>query len=731
MSASDRPKIWIVAAALTAILAIIGTGCFSALRLRAHEIRQAEQTLRTLDLLLCEETERAIQSADLILRSFQEKITADGATTGAELQATQAREETHDMMRARLAGVPQTSAITVLGAGGDIVVTSRSFPPPTFNLGSRDYFQKAKNGKTGALFLSEPVQNLLNGAWTAYLSRRIDSQSGQFLGVITAAINLAYFEDLYRSLDVGNGGAVSLWRSDGVLLARYPGIPNGIGRKFQIKSFSGIINSAHAVTYTISPSIDGTDRIVASIAAKQFPLVVNVTGTMDDVLQDWRQTATIIGFGCLFCMAAVVVVSWLLLRQVKALQALNRAQAERGEAVAARDLAEDHLRQAQKLDSIGQLTGGVAHDFNNLLTAVLGNLELLQKHGRDQGPRFQRWTQNALEAAQRGATLTQRLLAFSRRQPLNPTATDIAQLVRSMSDLMERTLGENIRMELSLDAGLQRADVDANQLDNAILNIAINARDAMDGRGTLKIAARNAVVSDEIRKRNPDLADGSFVLIEITDTGCGIPPAVLEQVFEPFFTTKPIGQGTGLGLSQVYGFVKQTGGHIEIDSTEGAGTRVGIYLPCAKHAAALAAVGGEAAAVPSRAGLRVLIVEDDPIVLSYSLELLQELGFDASAAVNADEALAAMDGGKHRFDLLFTDVGLPGLNGYELAVQAKEIQPDLRVLFASGYANDVLMHRGRLEKGVQLLPKPFTATQLQAKLAHVLTNHVLPEVAAG
>ena len=496
-SLSRRPRRWIVAAAALAIFVITAIGLVAAARLRAHEISQAEQTLRTLDLLLGEETERAIQSADLILRSFQEKIVGDGVTTAEELQATQAKRENYDAMLSRLAGVPQVSAITVLGLDGHLIVSSRSFPAPTFNLSGRDYFQESLSGKPDALYLSKPVQNLADGVWTAYLSRRINSPSGQCLGIITAAINLAYFEDLYRALDVGNGGAVSLWRSDGILLARYPALPHGTGAKFAIKSFSGILKSDHPVTYSTSNAIDGTSRIVSTIAAKQFPLVINVTATLDDILRDWRQTSAFIGGGCAFCILAILAVSWLLLRQIHGWQALNQAQAERGAAVAARHHAEDQLRQAQKLDSIGQLTGGVAHDFNNLLTAVLGNLELLQKHGRDQGPRFQRWTQNALEAAQRGAVLTQRLLAFSRRQPLSPTATDIVKLVQSMSDLLERTLGENIKMELRLDPDLHRAEVDPNQLDNAILNVAINARDAMAGRGTLKISARNTVLGEE------------------------------------------------------------------------------------------------------------------------------------------------------------------------------------------------------------------------------------------
>jgi signal transduction histidine kinase/CheY-like chemotaxis protein len=704
-----------------AIIVICAISILSVLRLRAHEIAQAERNLKALDLLLCEETERAIQSADLILRSYQEKVAADGVKTVEDLIATQQKFDTYTLLRSRIAGVPQIAAVTVLGPNGAIIISSRSYPPFSFDLSARDYFQVPRSEKPDDLFFSEPVNNLADGRWTAYLARRITSPSGVFLGVVSAAIDLAYFEELYKALDVGQGGAVSLWRGNGVLMARYPPMAKGIGQRFSIRSFSGILRSDQPVTYDVSASIDGTSRIVATMAGKQFPIVINVTETFDQILQDWRPTAAIIALGGVFCVGAVLIVMWLLGRQFRAFEALSLAQAERGAAVAARDHAEDQLRQSQKLEAVGQLTGGVAHDFNNLLTAVLGNLELLQRHSRGQEPRIQRWVQNALDAAQRGAILTQRLLAFSRRQPLNPAPTDVARLLLSMSDLLERTLGENIKLETRLDNDLRQAEVDPNQLDNAILNIAINARDAMDGRGCLTIEARNVTIDPAASLAPMDLKPGDYVLIVLTDTGRGIPPDVLDHVFEPFFTTKPIGQGTGLGLSQVYGFIKQTGGHIGIESELGVGTRVAIYLPRARVQAVRSlfpdSADDIAAAVPE--ALRVLVVEDDEAVLAYSLESMRELGYETIAASDAAEALSILQADQ-RIDLLFTDVGLPGLNGHELATRAKALRPDLKVLFVSGYTHDIVMHEGRLEKGVQLLAKPFTHAQLRAKIDQVM-----------
>ncbi len=717
--ARSRPMRYVLIGGLVAI-ALIGAICTaSVLRLRDRDIAQAERNLKSLDLLLGEETERAIQSADLIVRSLQERVSADDVT-GLGDPASTATQDLHVLLKSRIAGIPQISALSIVGRTGMIVATSRDAGLGR-DVSDKEHFKVLSTAAPDAIFISEPSRNQLDQRWTSYLARRINDSSGAFRGLVVCAIDLTYFENLYKSLDVGQGGAVSLWRRNGVLMARFPPLPDKTGHGFAIQSFSGILRADGPVTYSVASSLDGTSRIVSTTAAKQYPLVINVTETYDQILSDWRQTAALIAVGGVFCVAAVLLVMLLLARQFRTFAALDVARTERGTAVAARELAEDQMRQSQKLEAVGQLTGGVAHDFNNLLTAVLGNLELLQRHSRTQDERFQRWVHNALEAAQRGAILTQRLLAFSRRQPLNPKATDIAALMRSLSDLLVRSLGENVKLVTRIDPNLRMADVDPNQLDNAILNIAINARDAMDGRGTLTIEARNLTLR---ANASSGLSAGDYVTITITDIGRGIPAAVLGRVFEPFFTTKPIGQGTGLGLSQVYGFVKQTGGHIELKSEVGVGTRVAITLPCAEIQRTPVATLDNPDETPRLVtALSVLVVEDDPAVLAYSLELMREFGFTTVAATQADEALAVLRDGQ-RFDLLFTDVGLPGLNGHELALRARRLQADLKVLFVSGYTRDVIMHKGRLDKGVKLLAKPFTRAQLRAKLDQVLVTDV-------
>ncbi len=591
-----------------------------------------------------------------------------------------------------------------------------------------DYFKVLKDAPNSGAYLSLPVQND-NGGWTVYLARRIDGPSKRFLGVVVAAIDLAYFENLYKTLGIGGHGAVSLWRSDGMLLVRYPPLP-GIGHIFKIAAFSGILRDDQPVTYEAARGLDGQARIVAAMPVKQFPLVVNISKGMAQILTDWYQAAALIAGGALFCVVALCFVLWLLIRQFNAYDALAIADRERNKAVAEREQAEAQLRQAQKLESIGQLTGGIAHDFNNLLTAVLGNLELLKKYTARGEARLHRWASNAFDAANRGAVLTQRLLVFSRRQPLEPRAADLVAMLASMSDLLRRTLGENIDIQTQVAPGLWQAFADINQLDNAILNIAINARDAMDGHGRLTIVAANCQVDEPHEEGGAEIAPGQYVLLSLSDTGKGIEKDVLDRVFEPFFSTKPVGQGTGLGLSQVYGFVKQTGGHVKIESAPGQGATVKLFLPRAnvEESGAVPGSDSEEKSIGQAQGA-VLVIEDDPDVRAYSAEILRDLGYRVSEAGNAKAALEMLRESAD-FSLLFSDVGLPGMNGIELAEEALRLQPKLNVLLTTGYAQDHLIERCQFEHGILLLPKPFTRDDLAQKIKQLLTPRKIVSVKA-
>ncbi len=393
--------------------------------------------------------------------------------------------------------------------------------------------------------------------------------------------------------------------------------------------------------------------------------------------------------------------------------------------------AAERLRQSQKMETIGQLTGGVAHDFNNLLTVIIGNIETIRRHIEHMddalASRLRRASDQAMRGADRAATLTQRLLAFSRRQPLDPKPIDANRLILGMSDLFNRTLGEHVAVETVVGVRLWLAHADPNQLENALLNLAVNARDAMPKGGKLTIETCNVYLDERYTSSVSELSPGQYVQIAVSDTGTGMSKELSAQAFEPFFTTKDVGHGTGLGLSQVYGFVKQSGGHVKIYSELGEGTTVKIYLP--------RLVGAEVPqepdeqrqeAPPGDLGEMVLVVEDDDDVRAYSVEALRDLGYRVCEAPNGATALRVLKN-EPRIRLLFTDVGLPGgMNGRQLADAARALSPRLLVLFTTGYARNAIVHGGRLDPGVHLITKPFSYDELAAKVRDVLDSRMVP-----
>jgi PAS domain S-box-containing protein len=403
---------------------------------------------------------------------------------------------------------------------------------------------------------------------------------------------------------------------------------------------------------------------------------------------------------------------------------ITRDVTERREATLALQQAQQQLLHAQKMEGIGHLTGGVAHDFNNLLTIIIGNLETLQRVAQEENAdpaRLTRLADNAMRGAERAAALTQRLLAFSRQQPLQPKVLDVSRLVGGMSDLLRRSLGEQISIETVLADGLWRVHADPNQLEVAILNLTVNARDAMPNGGKLTIETANIDIDEPAADREVDVMSGPYVVVSVTDSGTGMSPDVLDRAFEPFFTTKDVGAGTGLGLSQVYGFVKQSGGHVKIDSEVGKGTRVRLYLPRLHNAAEDDVQFGRDASPPrSEVSETVLVVEDDEGVRNHTLESLRDLGYRTLEAPNGRTALELLRN-HPEIQLLFTDVVLPdGMNGQQLANEARRQQPDLKVLMTTGYARNAILHDGKVEPGVQLITKPFSYAALAAKIRSVL-----------
>jgi signal transduction histidine kinase/CheY-like chemotaxis protein len=379
---------------------------------------------------------------------------------------------------------------------------------------------------------------------------------------------------------------------------------------------------------------------------------------------------------------------------------------------------DEQLRQAQKMETVGQLTGGMAHDFNNLLTVILGNVELLTE-ALAGDPRLKALAEMTGEAAQRGADLTANLLAFSRKQPLAPRITDINRLVARVDELLRGTLGEHISIVLALAGDLSHATVDPAQLEAAILNLAVNARDAMPEGGKLTIATANAELNGDDAWREKGALSGPYVMVSVSDTGTGMTPEVQAKAFDPFFTTKDVGQGTGLGLSMVYGFVKQSHGHIQLHSEVGRGTTLKLYLPCSTDVDS-PDITASAPAEGAGGSETVLIVEDDEMVRAHAQGQIEGLGYRVMSARNGAEALKILRQGQH-VDVLFTDMVMPGgMTGRKLAEQARRLRAGLKVLYTSGYADETILHQCKLEPGVDLLGKPYRLRDLAAKLRAVL-----------
>jgi len=383
-------------------------------------------------------------------------------------------------------------------------------------------------------------------------------------------------------------------------------------------------------------------------------------------------------------------------------------------------LNEEVLRQSQKMEAVGQLTGGIAHDFNNMLTGIIGSLELLRRRlARGRLEDLESLIDLGVTSANRAAGLTHRLLAFSRRQSLDSQPVEMNTLVVSMGELLQRSIDESIHLDMQLSERLWVAEADPNQLESALLNLVINARDAMPDGGNLVVKTSNQYLGADFTQPHKNLDPGDYVVLSVTDTGCGIPQTTINRVFDPFFTTKPIGQGTGLGLSMIYGFTKQSRGHVAIESDVGQGTTVSLYLPRFRGELPEA----QAVDIPhplfAQSGETVLIVEDDPAVRVLVCTVLSELGYAFVEAGDADSAMPILDS-QQRIDLMISDVGLPGMNGRQLAEIGRHFRPDLKVLFITGYAEHAAVRAGFLDAGMQMITKPFTFDLLTAKVREMI-----------
>jgi two-component system, NtrC family, sensor kinase len=606
-------------------------------------------------------------------------------------------------------------SIWVIGRTGEALVTSFTYPlPAAMSLADRDYFRAHLPTDVGSYVGEIVMPRLGDGQPFFSLSRRRQSASGEFNGVIETSVSPQDFQNFYARMNSSGANYYALVRNDGFFLARYPvsgEIPDRLGERAALRQ--GIVSSPESGKYTVVAQLDGIERRIGYRKLVGYPVYLLAGIETSVVRAEWLSgMAAHLIFG-IPATAFLFGITALTLQRTRRLYAESKRREE----------AEDALRHAQKMEAIGQLTGGVAHDFNNLLTVIIGNLDIAQRQLKSEtlkaGSKLEGFVKNAMQGARRAASLTSRLLAFSRRQPLDPKPLKADRLVRGMEDLIRQSLGETIEVEVVNSGGLWRIEADPVQLEATILNLAINSRDAMPNGGKLTIETGNAFLDEQYARQYADVSAGQYVQIAVTDTGTGMGPEIADKAFEPFFTTKSAGQGTGLGLSQVYGFVKQSGGHVTIYSEPGEGTTVKLYLPRffseAREEAEAEVPVGDAAA-----GETILVVEDDNEVRAYVAEILRSLNYCVFDARDASGALDVFEKHGDKIDLLLTDVVLPGMNGRELADEIAARQANVKILYMTGYSRNAIVHQGRLNPGVDVIQKPLTQESLAAKIREVL-----------
>ena len=666
-------------------------------------IAHADEQLTASLNILSEHASKVLQSVDLATTSVDAIV---GDLSDAQIEARQ--EALHSQLSKLEKALATVDAIFIADRNGRALASSAIFPlPPDTSVADRDYFQ-AQADRNAGTYVGAVLQSRATKERFFGVSRRRPADDGQFTGIIMISVMPKVFTEFYKQLAGDTSASFSLARRDGAILARYPAPPGDVTHYGPDSEFVRSIGSQPERGMLTTTSIDGTQRRIAYRKLGNSDLYVSDGLQTDEIYSRWiRLMASHLIFG----IPATLFLFGLVLLTIRRTQAFY-AEAER------RELAEQALRQSQKMEAVGQLTGGVAHDFNNLLTIIIGNLGIAKRGVVE--ARAERALNNALVGAERAAQLTQRLLAFSRRQPLNPRVLDVNKLIVSISDLLVRTLGENIELESIGAAGLWKVEADASELESTLLNLALNARDAMPEGGKLTIETSNAYLDEGYCQQHAGVAPGQYILIAVTDNGGGMSAETIDRAFEPFFTTKEAGKGTGLGLSQVYGFMKQSGGHVKIYSESGEGTTIKLYLPRRDGNEAAHSADEPVSSERGRAET-ILIVEDDDGVRQYASEILRDLNYQIIEAKDSATALRLLDADK-KFDLLLTDVVLPGKNGRELATEVERRRPGTKVIFMTGYSRNAIVHHGRLDPGTALIQKPLIERVLAQKIRQILDS---------
>jgi signal transduction histidine kinase len=694
--------------ALSVLVPVIGIGLVI-WQDRDAVLRAAERHVEQSVDVLHEHTLKVFEIHDLVLDKVAMRIDGlDWATIGSS-------PDVADFLVGAIAHMSYIQAIWLIDGDGMVRVSS----DPTQDISGvsvehREYF-RAERDAPSATFISKPYAARIAPARIAHkqlfgVARRRAAQNGAFDGVIRISVPVDYFEHLFTGIEADEQHRIVLLRDDGEVLASDPPPPGEVTR-FPHSSLlmQAIASGSQSHSWQVSP-MDGREHLFSWRKLGRYPLYVAYAIDKEVALRPWYKHVRLYSMIGLCAAATLFLISWLALRYTRREQDLVQLAAQEAEG---RLRAEASLQQVRKLEAVGQLTGGVAHDFNNLLTTILGNAERAQR--QTQRDKQLQCLRSIERAASSGARLVHHLLAFARKQHLDPQPTDLNETVRQVTEMLESTIGARIRIMTELEAAPWLANADASQFETAILNVMLNARDAMPSGGCLTITTANVPATDP--SRPPDIEPCDYVMVAVSDDGIGMTDDIRAQVFEPFFTTKEVGKGSGLGLSQVYGMARQSGGTVTIDSAPERGTTVRLYVPRATSPRAARAERPARADDRRASAATVLVVDDDFQVRNFVAESLAESGYRTIEAPDGRSALRILDG--EPIDLAVIDLAMPGMDGRELAKHARQRRKDLPILFMTAYVESDLIDA---LKDQPLLMKPFRATALAKEIDDILAR---------
>ncbi len=688
-------QLGITAVGILVIVALAGSSGYDAWRSYRYSVAANEREISNVANALAEQTAWSLQAVDLLLidsaRWYRDESHGPDrtATSGAS-----------PALSARAAAVKQVREVIIMDAQGDPLYRSRE--STNHNAADRSYFIAQRDHPGGGLYISEPLTTRSEGRPAIIVSRRLDDAQGQFAGVIIANVDLEEFDRFYQAADMGAGSAIQLLRDDGTLLVRNPRMVEKLGQKFP-----ALVTQPVGPTRRFVSPVDGHEDFLALATVRNTPLRLAVTRDAAIALKAWRVETINVAARTLVVTLLGALGLAMLLRQIGV---LKRAQYDK-------EHLETQLRQSQKMEAIGTLAGGIAHDFNNVLGAILGYGELALQHSAEHSD-LRRYLDNVMLAAERAKMLVERILGFSRSGLGDLVLVNVEAVVRETIELLEASLPVGIRLRPQFAAGNAAVIADPTYLHQVTMNLCTNAVQAMSHGGELGIAVERHTLTEPRRLSRGSLAAGQYVRLRVTDTGAGIPPAVLDRIFDPFFTTKSVGEGTGLGLSLVHGIITDLGGAIDVTSTVGIGTCFDIWLPGAGEEAIPA--DQDTRALPRGSGETVMIVDDEKALVDLAEELVAQLGYEPVGFMSSAAALQAFRAAPHRFDVILTDEAMPDLVGTEFARQVRALRSSMPIILMSGHAVVGLAHRADELQVNEVLRKPLHGRDIAESLARVL-----------